>query len=929
MTQSHRLPKGGRVDRSKPLSFSFDGRTYQGFAGDTLASALLANGVRVTARSFKYHRPRGIVGANYEEPNTLVQLGTGARTEPNLKATQVELFDGLQAKAVNCWPSARFDVLGFIRRFKALMPSGFYYKTFIWPNWHLFEPLIRAAAGLGLSPREPDPDRYDKRHERVDVLVVGGGPAGVEAATVAVRSGKRVLLMHDKADLEIGIAAQPGLQILTRCTAFGYYDNDHVVALQQLPDGKVRQRLWHVRCGEVILATGSIERPLVFPNNDRPGVMLASAAQEYLERYGVAVGRQLVIATNNDSAYAVAGALRAAGLQVQAILDSREKVGVAAPAGVRVEFSAAPTDTRGTGGIRSVEFHKIDAAGKAIAGTAQVLICDALLVSGGWNPAVHLFSQAGGSLRFDTNLQAFVPARPAQHERAVGSAAGSFAEAPNVSALWSVDVGALGRSAGYSWVDFASDVTEGDVRLAVRENFGAVEHLKRYTTTGMMADQGKTSNVNAIGILAGLAHKPPGAVGTTKFRPPFNPVTFGAIAGQTVGRYYQPLRQLPTEALQRAAGAVFEDYGGWNRPAYLARAGEDEHAAVTREVATVRGHVGVIDYSPLGKILVHGPDAATLLQRMYVNNMKTLRPGFCRYGVMATEGGIVFDDGVCTRWDERTFQVGTTSGHAEAVTDILEEWLQCEWVDLDVIVEPVTTQWATVMVAGPKSRTLLERLGCGIDLSAAAFPHMTAREGLWNSAPMRIMRVSFTGELSYEVSVPWSCGAALWQRLFEVGQDLGVAPFGLEALLVMRTEKGFLHVGTETDGATMPQDIGFADIIAKKAEDFVGRRSMITPEGRRADRQQLVGLESREVLPAGAHIVARGFTAPPAPSQGWVTSSVFSPTRRRPIAMAMIQRGRERLGEAVKVFDAATGRTYEARIVATAAYDPDGERLRG
>ncbi len=952
MTQAFRLQQGGRIDRSKPIKFRFDGVEYEGYAGDTLASALLANGVRVTGRSFKYHRPRGIVGASFEEPNTLVQLGSGERTEPNLKATQIELCEGLEAKAVNCWPSARFDVLGFLRWFKIFMPSGFYYKTFLWPNWHWFESLIRAAAGLGVSPRQPDPDRYDKRHDSVDVLVIGGGRHGLESAIAAGRQGRSVLLLDDKSELggallqervgdsaaSIGplleqITALPQVRVLTRCTAFGYYDHDHVVAVELMSEGRVRQRLWHVRSKEVVLATGAIERPIVFPNNDRPGIMLAGAAREYLNRYGVQVGRRVVLACNNDSAYSVAADLVAAGVSVVAVLDSRTDTASdvtkqAAARGIRIHFSSAPTHTMGSPAISAVEFHQIDPSGKAIPGTRQKLPCDALLVSGGWNPTVHLFSQAGGTLRFDDQLQAFVPDRAAQHDRLVGAAAGDFTEPLNQSALWSVDVSDLGRSPAYSWVDLASDVTEGDLRLAVRENFAAVEHLKRYTTTGMMADQGKTSNVNAIGILGGITGKAPGAVGTTKFRPPFNPVTFGAIAGQSVGAHYQPLRRLPTEALQRASGAVFEDYGGWNRPVYVPRAGEDEHAAVMREVSQVRRGVGLIDYSPLGKIQVSGPDAAILLQRIYVNNVKTLKPGFCRYGLMLGEDGIVMDDGVLTCWDEQTFQVGTTSGHAEKVTDWLEEWLQCEWTDLDVIVEPVTTQWATIMVAGPNARSLLERLGLDIDFSAQAFPHMSARQGRLGDVPVRIMRVSFSGELSYEVSVPWGYGASLWRGLLELGKDLDVTPFGLEALMVMRVEKGYLHVGTETDGATMPQDIGFRDIIAKKAEDFVGRRSTMTPEGLRGDRMQLVGLASgKDVLPIGGHIVSTAFSGVPAPTQGWVTSSVHSPTLNRPVAMAMLTRGFERMGETVKVYDARLGRSFEAEVVSPVAYDPKGERL--
>jgi sarcosine oxidase subunit alpha len=934
VTWSLRTAQGGQIDRTRPLRFRFDGREYTGYHGDTLASALLANGVRVTGRSFKYHRPRGLFAAGFEEPNTLVQVGTGARTEPNLKATQVELVDGLEARAVNCWPSARFDVLSVFRLFKAFMPSGFYYKTFI-VGWHWFERFIRAAAGLGVSPRVPDPDLYDKHHESVDVLVVGGGAAGIDAAVVAAGQGKRVLLIDDQPALDAASMARasgvPTLRVVPRCTVFGYYDHNHLLAVESISGGAVRQRLWHIGAGEVVLATGAIERPLVFPNNDRPGVMLASAARTYLDRFGVRVGRRVVIATNNDSAYAVALALADAGVEILAILDARpqldgEEIRQVQARGIRIECESAPTDTRGA---LMVEWHRIDAQGSALRGTRQQAACDCLLVSGGWNPTVHLFSQSAGALRFDPALQSFVPEKSAQRERSVGAAAGAFARDLRQHPLWSVDVGDLGRSPAYSWVDFASDVTEGDLRLAVRENFAAVEHLKRYTTTGMMADQGKTSNVNAIGILGGLVGKEPGAVGTTRFRPPFNPVTFGAIAGQNVGSFYHPLRRLPTDALARAAGAVVEDYGGWARPACFRGAGESEHAAVIREVKAVRNAVGMIDYSPLGKILVHGPDAATLLQRLYANNVKTLKPGFCRYGLMLGEDGVVMDDGVLTRWDEHTFQVGTTSGNAERIGEWLEEWLQCEWVDLDVIVEPISTQWSVTMVAGPNARRLLERLGADIDLSAAAFPHMTARAGRIGDMPVRVMRVSFTGELSYEIAVPWRYGAALWQRLLELGRDLGLAPFGIEALMVMRIEKGYLHVGTETDGTTLPQDIGFADIIAKKAEDFAGRRSTMTPEGRRPDRRQLVGLASadgRTLLPIGAHVVKRD-AAGARRTAGWVTSSVDSPTLGRPVAMGLVEGGRARTGEAVEVYDAHRQLSIAATIVGPTAYDPQGERL--
>ena len=952
MNQPLRMSQGGRIDRSKPMLFTFDGKEYVGYAGDTLASALLANGVRVTGRSFKYHRPRGIFAAGFEEPNTLVQLGTGAHSEPNLKATQVELSHGLEAWAVNCWPSARFDLMAVFRWLKPFMPSGFYYKTFIWPGWHWFEAVIRAAAGLGQSPQQPDPDRYDKRNLSVDVLVVGGGRYGLEAAIKSAEEGRDVVLVDDKSELGGALLYEGGdglaellerahklsnLRVLTRCTVFGYYDHNHLVAVEMLVGSGPRQRLWHINAAEVVLATGAIERPLVFPNNDRPGVMLASAARQYLHRFAVMPGRKTVLATNNDSAYEVALELQAAGIQVMAVLDARSNPSAAVitsarERGIRIEFGAAPSSTRGSSAISAVEWHRVDVGGKAQPGTSNTLACDCLLVSGGWNPTVHLFSQSGGSLRFDENLQAFVPAKSVQKERSVGAAAGTFDTPLNLQPLWSVDVSLLKRTPNYSWVDLASDVTEGDLRLAAREGFSSVEHLKRYTTTGMMTDQGKTSNVNAIGVLSTIVGRPAGSVGTTKFRPPFNPVTFGAVVGQHVGAYYQPLRLLPTDDLQRSAGAVMEDYGGWARPAYMRVNGETEHEAIKREVCAVRAGVGIVDYSPLGKILVHGPDAATLMHRMYVNSMKTLKPGFCRYGVMIGEDGIVFDDGVLTRWDENTFQVGTTSGHAERVTEWLEEWLQCEWVDMDVIVEPVTTQWSVIMVAGPNARQLLQRLDMDIDLSAEAFPHMTARSGQIGDIPVRIMRVSFTGELSYEVSVPWSYGAALWQQLLKLGADLDVTPFGLESLMVMRIEKGFLHVGTDTEGTTMPQDIGFAEIIAKKADDFVGRRSTMTPEGMRPDRRQLVGLapiDGASVLPVGGHLVAEQFQKPPYKTQGYVTSSVWSPTLGRPVAIGLVERGRERLGETLCVYSVRSLQPIAARVVELAAYDPKGARLHG
>ncbi|NGY04129.1 sarcosine oxidase subunit alpha family protein [Solimonas terrae] len=986
MSQPLRLPEGGRIDRSQPLRFEFDGRAYIGYAGDTLASALIANGVRVTGRSFKYHRPRGTMAAGFEEANSIVQLGRASRTEPNLRATQIELSEGLQARAVNCWPSARFDLFSFFRLFKPFWPAGFYYKTFMAPSWHLWEPAIRHGAGLGVAPRVADPDVYEKRFAGADVIVVGAGPSGIAAALAAARAGASVILLDDKPDLggsllyEAGaieglaaaqwkdaqlqaLGALPNVQLMTRTTAFGYYDHNHLLANELLPGSAhgARQRLWKIRGKRIVMATGALERPLVFPNNDRPGVMLAGAARQYLHRHAVLPGRRIVVATNNDSAYEVAIELKQAGADIALIADTRTIADstLAAQAralGIEVAGGLSPTDTRGSKSLHAVELHEVDAQGRVRPGSARRVSADSLLVSGGWNPTVHLFSQSGGSLRYDDAQKAFVPARYAQPGFMVGAAAGIAQRADAVASarvagaeaaagrsgsvapvgegasgqsFWSVDVTPLGRAVSKSWVDLASDSTESDLRLAARENFISVELFKRYTTTGMMTDQGKTSNVNAIGILGGVIGKAPGEVGTTRFRPPFNPVSFGAIAGRNVGAHYRPLRRLPTHDAQLALGAHVEDYGAWLRPSHYPRAGESETVTIAREVHAVRSAVGLLDYSPLGKILVSGPDAATFLQRMYVNNVQTLKVGACRYGLMLGEDGIVKDDGVLVRWSEDSFVVGTTSGQADRIVDWLEEWLQCEWTGLDVTVESITTQWSTLMLAGPRARELLMRLGTGIDLSADAFPHMTAREGLLGKVPLRISRVSFTGELSFEISVPWNCGRALWDRLLGLGADLGIQPFGLESLLLMRVEKGFLHVGSDTDGLTLPQDVGFAAIIDKKKEDFVGRRSTMTPDALRQDRRQLVGLlpvDGRTLLPCGAHIVGEDFVKAPVRSQGWVTSSVYSPTLNKPVAMGLVERGLERLGQRVKIFD--DGRCIDATITSMAFYDADGARLR-
>lgn len=930
-----RLPNGGIVDRKRPLNFRWDGRSYTGLAGDTLASALLANGVSIIGRSFKYHRPRGLIAAGLEEPNAIVQLEDGAHTVPNIKATQVELYDGLTAGPVNAWPSAEFDLLGFIGLAKRFIPAAFYYKTFMWPNWHWFEPWIRKAAGLGRAPATPDPDHYEHRFAHADVLVVGGGAAGLDAARDAAAGGVSVMLVEGDWHFADGAAldrlrALPNVTVLPRTLAFGFYDHGLVGLCERLTDHLPlaerkgpRQRFWKVRAAKVVLATGAFERPLPFANNDLPGVMLASAAQTYVTRFGVAPGRRVVVATNNDSAYAAAFALHDAGVTVSAIVDSRDAAPVdgAATRGIRVISGAAPVAAKGGRCVKAVSIGPV--ADTAI---TETIACDAILVSGGWNPAVHLHSQSGGRLGFDADAQAFLPTEAAENAVCVGAAGGKIGG----SIVGPTRAYADGDAAAHkAWLDFQNDVTVGDVQLAARENFRSVEHVKRYTTLGMASDQGKTSNVAAIQVMAGLLGKAPEQIGTTKFRPPFDPVTIGAFAGRAVGLDLMPAAFPASHDAQVALGGRIEHYGHWDRAAYFPKAGEGEDAAIAREVLAVRGGVGLFDASPLGKIEVKGPDAAEFLDRMYVNAIKNLKVGRCRYGLMLSEHGIVYDDGVVARIAEDHFLVGTTSGHAAAIASAFDEWLQCEWPHLQVLTQDVTTAWAVMNLAGPRARDVLAAIGTDIDLSAEAFPHMSYRAGRVGGVPARVSRVSFTGELSYEVAVPWGYGAALWDAMMAAGSTHGITPFGVEALMVMRVEKGFLHVGSDTDGTTLPQDIGFGGIVAKKPGDFVGRRSTQRPDGLRTDRRQLVGLEitdGKGPIHAGAHILPPIAATPPG-TDGWVTSAVMSPTLSRPLAMALVRQGQARLGEAVTLWDMGSER--RAKIVDPRFYDPLGVRLDG
>ncbi|WP_282607182.1 sarcosine oxidase subunit alpha [Pelagibius sp. Alg239-R121] len=1005
MPARFRLTQGGLIDRSKPVSFQFNGKVYLGFEGDTLASALIANGVHLVGRSFKYHRPRGIMSAGAEEANALIQVGEGARSDPNLRATQIELVDGLVASSQNCWPSVEFDV-SIVNNFASrLLPSGFYYKTFMWPAsfWMTYESAIRKAAGLGKAPEGPDPDSYDKTFAHCDVLVVGAGPSGLTAALSAGRAGARVILAEQdnalggdllsEADAEI--QGQPALEwvegaraeleglenvrILTRTQCYGYFDHNFIGLMQNLTDhlpqnakpaSLPRHRLWKLRAKQVLLATGAIERPLVFSDNDRPGIMLASACRTYVNRYGVKPGKKAVIFTNNDGAYAAALDLHKAGIHVAAIVDLRSDpegpmTEQAREAGLRILGNHAVIATAGDKRVKAVLVAPLSEDGEKVYGGGEKIDCDLVAVSGGWNPTVHLHSQSRGKIVFDDDYACFVPGTPAQESVTAGACSGNFGlgacltqgHDAGIATAAKTGFKAKGRKrappkaedrnflparwmwlvpgdkplghGGKHFVDVQNDVTAADLHLALREGYRSIEHVKRYTTTGMGTDQGKTSNVNAIGIVAGHFGCPIPNVGVTTFRPPYTPVTFGVFAGRDVGDLLDPVRKTPMHALHEHAGAAFEDVGQWKRPWYFPIAGEDMHQAVNREVKACRDSLGVMDASTLGKIDIQGKDAAEFLNRIYTNAWSQLKVGACRYGLMLGEDGMVMDDGVTSRLGENHFLMTTTTGNAAPVLGHLEEYLQTEWPELEVYLTSVTEQFATISLAGPNARNLLAEL-TDIDLSAEAFPFMTLREGTAAGIPARVFRISFTGDLSYEINVPASYGAALWQTVMTAGEKYGITPYGTEAMHVLRAEKGFIIVGQETDGSVTPFDLGMDWIVSKK-KDFVGRRSLFRADMSKDDRKQLVGLLTdvpEQVLPEGAQLVEKVEDKPPMKMLGHVTSSYHSPNVGRSIAMALIKGGRARMGSKLYA-PLADGKVVTCTVTGVVFYDKEGERTRG
>jgi len=1000
--QVNRLEKGGRVDRADAVNFTFNGRPLQGYVGDTLASALLANGVKVVARSFKYSRPRGVVGHGSEEPNAIVQVASGAATIPNLRATQVQIYEGLEAFSVGGWPSVDFDLMSVVGWFSRLMPPGFYYKTFMWPArlWLTYEHFIRKAAGLGQAPQLRYPDSYDKLNHHCDVLIVGAGPAGLSAALEAASAGARVIIADEQHEMggsllsgkaSIGalsgqqwlqdsceqLAAYGNVTVLPRSTVFGYYDHNFLAILERRNDHLVpqlrtgsRQRLHRVRARQVILATGAIERPLVFANNDVPGVMLASSVCTYLNRYGVAPGKKLLLFTANDNAYQCALDWHAAGRTVVAVVDSRAapdgpKVNACRRAGIEVIAGHGVIDVKGKKAVNAAIVAPLNAEGTALTGSSRPLDCDLIACSGGWSPVVHLSSHNGVKPRWDSDAIGFLPGVSSQAECSVGAAAGSYtllaclAEgaaagasaagktgngngesgfvAPNTQektehapqALFLVPHSQRTSRAPKQFVDFQLDVTAASIELAAREGYESVEHVKRYTAMGFGTDQGKLGNINGIAILARALGQDIPSTGTTMFRPCYTPTTFGALAGRDVADLFDPERYTAMHRWHLEHGAQWENVGQWKRPWYFPQSGESLHQAVNRECLAVRSSVGLLDASTLGKIDIQGRDAAEFITRMYTNSYLKLAPGKCRYGLMLKEDGMIFDDGVTACISENHYLMHTTTGGAAGVLAWLELWHQTEWPHLEVYFTSVTDHWSTATISGPNARKVLAKVCDDIDLEGDQFKFLDWRECTVAGVKARVFRISFTGELSYEVNVPAHSGRHIWEALMAAGEEFAITPYGTETMHVLRAEKGFIIVGQDTDGSMTPQDMNMDWIVGKnKTFSFIGKRSLARSDSIREGRKQLVGLRTLDplqVLPEGSQIVNDPAEAIPMAMQGHVTSSYYSANLKHSIALAVVKGGLGRMGDRVYC-PLADGAVIEAEIVDSVFYDPTGER---
>ncbi|SFP29745.1 sarcosine oxidase subunit alpha [Geopseudomonas sagittaria] len=1002
MSQVNRLPKGGRVDRSQPLTFTFNGENYQGFAGDTLAAALLANGVDIVGRSFKYSRPRGIVAAGAEEPNAVLQIGsTEAAQVPNVRATQQALYAGLVATSTNGWPNVKNDVMGILGKVGGgMMPPGFYYKTFMYPQnlWLTYEKYIRKAAGLGRAPLEADPDIYDHLNQYCDVLVIGAGPAGLAAALAAGRSGARVILADEQeefggslldtretldgkpaaewvAKVIAELEKMPEVTLLRRATVNGYHDHNFLTIHQRLTDhlgeiaprGQARHRVHRVRAKRVVLAAGAHERPLVYSNNDVPGNMLAGAVSTYVNRYGVAPGSQLVLSTNNDYAYRVVLDWLDAGQRVVAVADARSNprgawVEEARARGVRVLTGSAVVEARGSKRVSGARICAIDLKNHKVTSSGELVECDLIVSSGGYSPVVHLASHLGGKPIWREDILAFVPGEGFQKRHCAGAvngvfslgdvladgfAAGAKAAAgagckavegtlPKTEkrkeeatlALFQVPHEKATSRAPKQFVDLQNDVTSAGIELATREGFESVEHVKRYTALGFGTDQGKLGNINGLAIAAKSMGISIAEMGTTMFRPNYTPVTFGAVAGRHCGPLFEPKRYTAMHRWHLQQGAEFEDVGQWKRPWYFPKRGEDMHAAVARECKAVRDSVGILDASTLGKIDIQGPDAREFLNRVYTNAWTKLDVGKARYGLMCKEDGMVFDDGVTACVGENHFIMTTTTGGAARVMEWLEIYHQTEWPELKVYFTSVTDHWATMTLSGPNSRKLLAEV-TDIDLDKEAFPFMTWKEGLVGGVPARVFRISFTGELSYEVNVQADYALGVWEKIIEAGKKYNLTPYGTETMHVLRAEKGFIIIGQDTDGSVTPDDLNMGWCVGRnKPFSWIGWRGMNREDCLRENRKQLVGLkpiDPDKVLPEGAQLVFDAKQSIPMKMVGHVTSSYMSSTMGYSFAMAVVKGGLKRMGERVFA-PLADGSVIEAEICSSVFYDPKGDR---
>ncbi len=990
----YRLADGGaRIDRSNSLRFGFDGETIHGFAGDTVASALLASGRTLVARSFKYHRPRGVFSAGAEEPNALVTIGKDARSTPNVQATMAEASEGLVVRSQNAWPSLDNDFGALIGLFSPFFAAGFYYKTFIGPfrgAWMLYEPIIRRAAGMGAATREPDPDRYEHAHGFCDVLVVGGGPAGLAAAVAAARSGARVILADENAEyggaavldtatidgsdvaewvrsVTAELAELENVRLLRRTAVYGYYDSNVLAGTERLPAGSVatpRERHWRFQARQVVLATGAMERPIVFAGNDTPGVMLLGSALAYARHYGVAAGRAVAVFANNDAAWRNAAALADAGITIKAVIDPRDagpqdSAATLRAAGATIYNGYVVTAARGGKTVAGIAATQFDSGAGKISGGTTTIACDALLVSGGWTPNVNLASQAGGPPIFDAGTGAFTPGAPREAWTAAGAMTGKLTlqEAlKSGSEVGSEAVNALGFKSlppsfavdvpiqendvhplyevpsnghGKAFVDMQHDVTASDVRLARREGFSAPEHLKRYTTLGMAADQGRTSNVNALAIMAAEDGRPIGEVGTTRFRPPYSPVTLGAIVGRATGKHFQPVRRTPMHDWHVRAGADMINVGQWQRPRVYRKPGESIEDAYVREARAVRASVGITDVSTLGKIDVQGPDATTFLDRVYTNTFSTLPVGKARYGLMLRDDGFLYDDGTTWRLSDTRYLMTTTTGNAGGMMALLEFLLAVDWPDLKVALTSVTEQWAGMAIAGPQARALLRKAIPDIDFSDDALPFMGVRTGSLDDIDILVSRLSFSGELAFEVYCGADFGLTLWKTLLEAGEEFDCSPYGLEALGTLRIEKG--HVThDEMDGRTSVHDLGLEKMFSKK-KAFIGKPMAQRPGLTDPGRKRLVGLVSLNGKPihAGAQLVTGSDPNLPGGSQGHVTSMAYSPAVGAYVALGLLERGPERHGETLYAADPVRGSHGPVEVCAPCFFDPDGSRMHG